>query len=94
MNGEPTHTASEMVPRAPAISIIIRKVKYPLHSVVSYVQPITQHFESRTVRKAPLQSTHTERNGDVRPSYIKYRLKSEASITLRCRLCSTHYTAV
>ena len=32
-------------------------------SVVGYVQPVTQHFESRTVRKAPLQSTHTERNG-------------------------------
>ena len=35
-----------------------------------------------------------ERNGAVPPSYINYRLKSEASITLLCRLCSTHYTAV
>ena len=40
-----------------------------------------QHFESRTVRKAPLQSTHTERNGAACPSYINYRLKSEVSIT-------------
>ena len=35
-----------------------------------------------------------ERNGAVRPSYINYHLKSEAPITLHCRLCSTHYTAV
>ena len=29
------------------------------------------------------------------PGYINnYRLKSEVSITLRCQLCSTHYTAV
>ena len=27
------------------------------------------------------------------PSYINYHLKSEVSITLRCQLCSTHYTA-
>ena len=27
-------------------------------------------------------------------SYINYCLKSEVSITLCCRLCSTHYTAV
>ena len=35
-----------------------------------------------------------ERNGAMRPSYINYHLKSEVSITLRCRLCSTCYTAV
>ena len=67
---------------------------YPLRFVVRYVQPVTQHFESRTVQKAPLQSTHTERNGTARPSYINYCLKSEVSITLHCRLCSTRYTAV
>ena len=27
------------------------------------------------------------------PCYINYRLKSEVSITLRCQLCSTRYTA-
>ena len=53
-----------------------------------------QHFKSRTVQKAPLQSTHTERNGAAHPSYINYRLKSEISITLHCQLCSTRYTAV
>ena len=31
-------------------------MNYPLRFVVSYVQPITQHYESRTVRKAPLQA--------------------------------------
>ena len=35
-----------------------------------------------------------ERVGAVCPSYINYRLKSEVSITLRCWLCSTRYTAV
>ena len=37
---------------------------------------------------------HTRRNGAACPGYINYRLKSEVSITLRCWLCSTHYTAV
>ena len=69
-------------------------MKYPLCFVVGYVQLVTQHFESRTVRKGPLQSTHTERNSAAHPSYINYCLKSEASITLRCQLCSTRYTAV
>ena len=63
MTGEPTHTTSKM-PRTP---IIIRKVKQPLHFIVSYVQPVTQHFESRTVRKALLQSMHIERNGAAHP---------------------------
>ena len=54
-----------------------------------------QHFESRTFRKAPLQSTHIKRNYDAHPGYINnYCLKSEVSLTLRCRLCSTCYTAV
>ena len=35
-----------------------------------------------------------ERNGVVCPGYINYHLKSEVSITLRCQLCSTWYTAV
>ena len=35
-----------------------------------------------------------QRNSAVHPSYINYRLKSEASIMLCCRLCSTRYTAV
>ena len=30
----------------------------------------------------------------LRPNFINYRLKSEVSITLRCRLCSTCYTAI
>ena len=37
---------------------------------------------------------YTERNDATHPSYINYCLKSEESITLRCRLCSTRYTAV
>ena len=71
-------------------------MKYTLHFVVSYVQPVTQRFESRIVRKAPLQSTHTERKKEWchAPCYINYHLKSEVSNTLRCQLCSTGYTAV
>ena len=69
-------------------------MKYSLHFVISYVQPITQQYKSR---KAPMQSMHTiskGRNGAVHPSYINYCLKSEVSIILHCQLCSTHYTAV
>ena len=35
-----------------------------------------------------------QRNGAVHPIYINYHLESEVSITLRCRLFSTLYTAV
>ena len=45
------------------------KVKYSLRLVVSYVQPITQQYESRTFLEAPLQSTHTKRNGAVPQFY-------------------------
>ena len=47
-----------------------------------------QHFESKTVRKAPLQSTHSNRKKSC------YMLKSEVSIMLHCWLCSIRYTAV
>ena len=57
----------------------------PLHNM---------HFGSRTVQKACLQSMHTERNSATSHSYINYRLKSEVSIMLCCRLCSTLYTVV
>ena len=70
-------------------------MKYLLRFIVSCVQPVKQHFGSRTVQKAPLQSMHIERrNGATHPSYINYHLKSEVSITLRCQLCSTRYTEV
>ena len=74
LTGEPAHTISEMEPCTP---VIIQKIKYPLHFVVSYVQPVTQHVRSRTVQKAPLQSMHTKRNGAARPSYSNYCLKCE-----------------
>ena len=56
MTGEPTHTASEMAPHAPVLSIIVLNLKYPLHFVVGYVQPVTQQYELRNVQKAPLLS--------------------------------------
>ena len=56
MTSEPMHTASkkEMVPHSPVINYSL-KMKYPLCFVVSYVQPVTQQYESRAARKAPLQ---------------------------------------
>ena len=67
-------------------------MKYPLCFTVSYVQPVTQQelFEKH------LYNLHIpkERNRAARPNHINYRLKSEVSITLRYRLCSTHYIAV
>ena len=71
-------------------------INYSLKSEVSITlrcQPVTQQYESRTFPEAPLQSTHTKRNGTT-PNFINYRLKSEVSITLRCWLCSTRYTAI
>ena len=57
----------------------------PLHSISDQ-----ELFEKHLCNPCILK----ERNGATRPSYINYRLKSDASITLRCQLCSTHYTAV
>ena len=34
-------------------------VPHPLRFVVSYVIPVTYHYEARTAQKAPLQSTYT-----------------------------------
>ena len=56
MTGEPTHTASkEMAPCVPATNYHLKSEVSIMHRV-SYFQPVTQHYESRTVRKAPLQS--------------------------------------
>ena len=54
MTGEPIHIAlKEMVLCAPATNY---RLKSEVSIFISYVQPITQHYESRTVRKVPLQS--------------------------------------
>ena len=57
----------------------------PLHSI-SNQELFKKHLCNPRIPK--------QRNSAVHPSYINYRLKSEASITLCCRLCSTRYTAV
>ena len=57
----------------------------PLHSI-SNQELFEMHFYNPCIPK--------EINGATHPSYINYHLKNEASITLRCRLCSTRYTAV
>ena len=60
MTGESTHTASKekMVPCAPAVNYRLKsEISIMLRcQVVSYVQPITQHYKSRTIRNAPMQS--------------------------------------
>ena len=89
MIDEPTHTVKKMALCALAISIIVWKVKYSLRFVVSYVRPVTHHY---MFEKHP--AIHAYRIKRARPSYINYYLKSEVSITLRCQLCSTRYTAV
>ena len=57
----------------------------PLHSITNQ-ELFEKHLHNPRIPK--------ERNRAARPNHINYRLKSEASITLHCRLCSTHYTAV
>ena len=53
-------------------------------------------ISNQVLFKKHLYNPHTPkvRNSAVRPNYINYCLKSEVSITLRYRLCSTCYTAV
>ena len=57
----------------------------PLHSI-SNQELFKKHLYNPGIPK--------ERNRAARPNHINYRLKSEVSVTLRCRLCSTRYTAV
>ena len=57
----------------------------PLHSI-SNQELFEKHIYNPRIPK--------ERNRAAHPNHINYRLKSEVSITLRCRLCSTRYTAV
>ena len=57
----------------------------PLHSISNQ-----ELFEKHLYNPC----TPKERNSGTHPNYINYHLKSEVSITLRCWLCSTRYTAV
>ena len=57
----------------------------PLHSI-SNQELFKKHFYNPRIPK--------ERNCTACPNHINYRLKSEVSITLCCRLRSTCYTAV
>ena len=57
----------------------------PLHSILNQ-ELFEKHLYNLRIPK--------ERNSAARPNYINYHLKSVVSITLRCRLCSTRYTAV
>ena len=57
----------------------------PLHSI-SNQELFEKHLYNPRIPK--------ERNRAARPNHTNYRLKSKVSITLRCRLCSTCYTAV
>ena len=66
-------------------------MKYPLRFIVSYVQHVTQHFESRTVQKAHLQSYTKRKKWCCAPQLYQLSSESEVSITLCCQLCSTHY---
>ena len=81
MTGEHTASKKEMAPHGPAINYCL-KVKYPLRFVVSYVQPATQHYESR--KHLCNQSSHYEKYG-------RFLLRREAITchhqidTIRCQ---------
>ena len=55
----------------------------PLHSV-SNQELYRKHLYNLCIPKEMVLS----------PYFINYRLRSEVSITLRCRLCSTRHTAI
>ena len=57
----------------------------PLHSISNQ-----ELFEKHLCNPHTLKYV----NGAVHPGYINYCLKSEVSITFRCWLCSTCYTAI
>ena len=57
----------------------------PLHSILNQ-ELFEKHLYNPYIPK--------EKNSATHPNYINDHLKSEVSITLHCRLCSTHYTAV
>ena len=57
----------------------------PLHGILNQ-ELFEKHLYNLRIPK--------ERNCAARPNHINYCLKSEVSVTLRCRLCSTCYTAV
>ena len=55
----------------------------PLHSI-----------SNQELFRKHLYNLHIPKEMVPHPNFINYHLKSEVSITLRCQLCSTHYTAV
>ena len=78
MTCEPTHTASKerMVPELmslskcmPQLSITASKVQQPLHFTFSYVQPVTQRYQWKTVLESSLQSTQSPRKIRTIPFY-------------------------
>ena len=55
----------------------------PLHSILNQ-ELFRKHLYNLCIPKEMVQH----------PNFINYHLESEVSITLCCRLCSTHYTAI
>ena len=89
MIGEPTHTASEMMPRIP----IIVSVHYA--SLSAMFDPLCSMSNQELFEKHLCNPRILKEIVLRAPGYINnYHLKSEVSIMLRCRLCSTCYTAV
>ena len=68
-------------------------MKYPLRLVVSYVQ-LSHSISNQELFRKHLYNLRIPKEMVSRPNFINYCLKSEVSITLCCRLCSTHYTAI
>jgi len=71
---------------AAPINYRLKSEVYPLHFVVSYVQPVTQQYKSRELLENYLcnQSSHYEKYGRCRTPLLS---ESEVSITLLYQLC-------
>ena len=104
MTGEPMHTTSKermaselmfLYERASQLSQTASKVQWPSCFDFSYVQPVTQRYRRKTVKKVPLQQSSHHENMTIRvPPTINYCLVSVAAIMLRFQLCSARYTAL
>ena len=61
-------------------------------------QPYSTRYAAFRIKNCSKSTTaihaYRKKPYHARPGYINYRLKSKVFITLRCRLCSTCYTAV
>ena len=93
MTGEPTHTASEMAPRPPLYQLSSEKLSIHYALLSAMFNPL-HSISNQELSWKHLYNLRIPKEMVPRPNFINYHLKSEVSITLHCRLCSTRYTAI